>query len=377
MGFVVGVLALYIFWVRGGPSLQLWHTEPLTEEFTAESRTSPDVRRLPAARGASSSPSWTSGSTRTPRPGRRSRSRGTAPAALADPRRHGPTGTAASSFRRCARRRRAAAARHVRLALQPAALRRALNRQATGSSACVCPGTAPRRPGCDRPVGGHGGGGAAGMEHLATGWIGSRSTWSATRPARRWRSTTRSSDDRSRGAEAGEPGAGLARDRRHAGGGAGQLEATAGSPAGARRARLDSIRRSSIPTSTTPSPPMPASQVHRLTRSVAAASRRERPTARSRASPRPRSALDGRRDRLGRRGDRQPARAPGARAARARALRRQPRASCRRSLVSDPGPLTGRLMADATLPFRLTLITNEEPESRAVVSRRKAPLSAR
>ncbi len=44
-------------------------------------------------------------------------------------------------------------------------------------------------------------------------------------------------------------------------------------------------------------------------------------------------------------------------------------------LVSDPGPLTARLMADNTLPFRLTLITNENTESTTVVSRRKAPFA--
>ncbi len=45
-------------------------------------------------------------------------------------------------------------------------------------------------------------------------------------------------------------------------------------------------------------------------------------------------------------------------------------------LVSDPGPLTARLMADDTLPFSLTLIANENTESTRVVSRQKAPLSA-
>ena len=45
-------------------------------------------------------------------------------------------------------------------------------------------------------------------------------------------------------------------------------------------------------------------------------------------------------------------------------------------LVADPGPLTARLMADDALPFGLTLITNENTESTTVVSRRKAPLSA-
>jgi alpha-beta hydrolase superfamily lysophospholipase len=36
LGFVVGALALYIYWVRSGPSLELWHTEALSEEFTVE-----------------------------------------------------------------------------------------------------------------------------------------------------------------------------------------------------------------------------------------------------------------------------------------------------------------------------------------------------
>ena len=45
-------------------------------------------------------------------------------------------------------------------------------------------------------------------------------------------------------------------------------------------------------------------------------------------------------------------------------------------LISDPGPLTGRVMADATLPFAVTLITNEDPESRRVVARRKPPFAA-
>jgi alpha-beta hydrolase superfamily lysophospholipase len=45
-------------------------------------------------------------------------------------------------------------------------------------------------------------------------------------------------------------------------------------------------------------------------------------------------------------------------------------------LISDPGPLTARLMADDALPFGLTLIANEDDESAAIVSRCKAPLSA-
>ncbi len=45
-------------------------------------------------------------------------------------------------------------------------------------------------------------------------------------------------------------------------------------------------------------------------------------------------------------------------------------------LVSDPGPLTARMMANDSLPFALTLIANENEESTTVVSRRKAALSA-
>jgi alpha-beta hydrolase superfamily lysophospholipase len=44
-------------------------------------------------------------------------------------------------------------------------------------------------------------------------------------------------------------------------------------------------------------------------------------------------------------------------------------------MVSDPGPLTQRLMADASLPFSVTFVTNENPQSRAVVARHKAPFS--
>jgi len=45
-------------------------------------------------------------------------------------------------------------------------------------------------------------------------------------------------------------------------------------------------------------------------------------------------------------------------------------------LVSDPGPLTARLMADGTLPFSLTLVANENPKTSTVVVRRKESLSA-
>jgi len=47
-----------------------------------------------------------------------------------------------------------------------------------------------------------------------------------------------------------------------------------------------------------------------------------------------------------------------------------------RLMIADPGPLSDRLMADATLPFAMTLVTNESPESRAVIARYKPPFSA-
>jgi len=45
-------------------------------------------------------------------------------------------------------------------------------------------------------------------------------------------------------------------------------------------------------------------------------------------------------------------------------------------LISDPAPLTARLMADKSLPFVVTLVTNENQESTVVVARRKPPFSA-
>jgi hypothetical protein len=45
-------------------------------------------------------------------------------------------------------------------------------------------------------------------------------------------------------------------------------------------------------------------------------------------------------------------------------------------LVSDPGPLTARVMDDASLPFAVSLVSNESPESTTVVARRKEPFSA-
>jgi alpha-beta hydrolase superfamily lysophospholipase len=44
-------------------------------------------------------------------------------------------------------------------------------------------------------------------------------------------------------------------------------------------------------------------------------------------------------------------------------------------LVSDPGPLTHRMMANPDLPFAVTFITNENPHSTRVVVRHKAPFS--
>ena len=44
-------------------------------------------------------------------------------------------------------------------------------------------------------------------------------------------------------------------------------------------------------------------------------------------------------------------------------------------LVSDPAPLTDRLMDDQTLPFALTLVTNENAESTRVITRRKMKFS--
>ncbi len=45
-------------------------------------------------------------------------------------------------------------------------------------------------------------------------------------------------------------------------------------------------------------------------------------------------------------------------------------------LVSDPGPLTDRLVGDASLPFALTLVANENPESATVVAHHKTPFTA-
>lgn len=44
-------------------------------------------------------------------------------------------------------------------------------------------------------------------------------------------------------------------------------------------------------------------------------------------------------------------------------------------LISDPRALTTRLMGDPRLPFTVTLVTNANPESAAVVARRQAPFS--
>jgi esterase/lipase len=44
-------------------------------------------------------------------------------------------------------------------------------------------------------------------------------------------------------------------------------------------------------------------------------------------------------------------------------------------LVSDPAPLTDRLMADESLPFAVTFVTNENPQSAHVVARYKPPFT--
>ena len=44
-------------------------------------------------------------------------------------------------------------------------------------------------------------------------------------------------------------------------------------------------------------------------------------------------------------------------------------------MISDPGPLTARLMADETLPFAVTLVTNETPKTTKVQARYKPPFS--
>ena len=45
-------------------------------------------------------------------------------------------------------------------------------------------------------------------------------------------------------------------------------------------------------------------------------------------------------------------------------------------LVSDPGPLTARVMDDGTLPFAVTLVANENLGSASVMARHKLPFSA-
>ena len=44
-------------------------------------------------------------------------------------------------------------------------------------------------------------------------------------------------------------------------------------------------------------------------------------------------------------------------------------------LISDPGPLTARVMSDGTLPFAVTLVTNENPQNTTVIARHKPPFS--
>ena len=44
-------------------------------------------------------------------------------------------------------------------------------------------------------------------------------------------------------------------------------------------------------------------------------------------------------------------------------------------LISDPGPLTARVMSDGTLPFAVTLVANENPQNTTVIARHKPPFS--
>ena len=45
-------------------------------------------------------------------------------------------------------------------------------------------------------------------------------------------------------------------------------------------------------------------------------------------------------------------------------------------MTEDPGPLTDRVMNDAQLPFAVTLLANENPNSTRVIARHKTPFSA-
>ncbi len=45
-------------------------------------------------------------------------------------------------------------------------------------------------------------------------------------------------------------------------------------------------------------------------------------------------------------------------------------------LISDPGPLTARMLSSEALPFQFTLIANSSAETNTVVSQRKLPLSS-
>ena len=47
-----------------------------------------------------------------------------------------------------------------------------------------------------------------------------------------------------------------------------------------------------------------------------------------------------------------------------------------RLLIEDPAPLTDRVMDDNTLPFAVTLVTNESPDTTRVISQYKTPFSA-
>ena len=48
-----------------------------------------------------------------------------------------------------------------------------------------------------------------------------------------------------------------------------------------------------------------------------------------------------------------------------------------RFLINDPAPLTNRVMNDDSLPFTVTLVTNKNPKTTQVISKRKPPYSAK
>jgi hypothetical protein len=116
IGFIVGVVGLYIYWVRSGPELRIWHTAELTEEFSTDKRESvrtfAEYRKLEDRLFAQLDEAIYAHTETGPafKLGRYSAGRGPArPRARLESQLRAP--------RRIARRRRAPSARHVRLAL--------------------------------------------------------------------------------------------------------------------------------------------------------------------------------------------------------------------------------------------------------------------